>query len=134
MKENKSLKDAAFEVMEHSYAPYSGFRVGAALCTSTGEVITGTNVENASFPMSVCAEHVAISRAVSMGFRKFTEIAIATEADRATPPCGGCRQVLSEFAPEIVICTYTKDGRGARWTLRELLPEVFVLDSPVGKS
>lgn len=134
MKENTSLKDAAFEVMEQSYAPYSGFRVGAALCTSTGEVITGTNVENASFPMSVCAEHVAVSRAVSMGFRSFTEIAIATEADRPTPPCGGCRQVLNEFSPEIVIYTYTRDGRDARWTLRELLPEVFVLDTVGGKS
>lgn len=134
MKENKSLKDAAFEVMQQAYAPYSGFRVGAAICTTTGEVIAGTNVENASFPLSVCAEQVAVGRAVSMGFRNFTEIAIATEADRPTPPCGGCRQVLSEFAPDLVICTYTRDGRGARWTLRELLPEVFVLDSPVGKS
>ena len=134
MKENTSLKDAAFEVMQNAYAPYSGFRVGAALCTTTGEVITGTNVENASFPLSVCAEHVAIGRAVSMGFREFSEIAIATEADRPTPPCGGCRQILNEFSPELVICTYTKDGRGARWTLRELLPEVFVLDAVAGKS
>ncbi len=134
MKENQSLKDAAFQVMQQAYAPYSGFRVGAALCTSTGEIISGTNVENASFPLSVCAEHVAVSRAVSMGFRDFTEIAIATEADRPTPPCGGCRQVLNEFAPDLVICTYTRDGRGAKWTLRELLPEVFVLDIVAGKS
>ena len=119
--------------MQQSYSPYSGFRVGAALSTSTGEVITGTNMENASFPMSVCAEHVAVARAVSMGFREFSEIAIATEANRPTPPCGGCRQVLNEFAPEIVICTYTRDGRGARWTLRELLPEVFVMETATGK-
>lgn len=132
MKETRSLKDAAFEVMQQSYAPYSGFRVGAALCTATGEVITGTNVENASFPMSVCAEHVAVARAVSMGFREFTEIAIATEADRPTPPCGGCRQVLNEFAPGIVISTYTRDGREARWTLGELLPQVFVLKPTSG--
>lgn len=115
--------------MQQAYAPYSGFRVGAALRVSTGEIVTGCNVENASFPLSVCAEHVAVSRAVSMGFREFAEIAIATEADKPTPPCGGCRQILSEFAPELVISTFTRDGRTSRWNLRELLPEVFVFES-----
>lgn len=134
MNDNSSLKDAAFQVMQQAYAPYSGFRVGAALRASSGEIITGCNVENASFPLSICAEHVAVSRAVAMGFREFTEIAIATEADRPTPPCGGCRQVLSEFAPGLAISTYTRDGRDARWTLGELLPEVFVLDSSEGKA
>lgn len=134
MNDNSSLKDAAFQVMQQAYAPYSGFRVGAALRASSGEIITGCNVENASFPLSICAEHVAVSRAVAMGFREFTEIAIATEADRPTPPCGGCRQVLSEFAPGLAINTYTRDGRDARWTLGELLPEVFVLDSSEGKA
>jgi cytidine deaminase len=133
VKQTSNLRDAAFAAMEQAYAPYSNFHVGAALRTSTGETITGCNVENASFPLSVCAEHVALARAVAMGYRDFTEIAIATDAERPTPPCGGCRQVLGEFAPNLIVCTYTKDGRDARWTLRELLPEVFVFDASLGK-
>ncbi len=128
------LKQAAFEAMENSHSPYSNFRVGAAVRTISGEIIRGCNVENASFPLSVCAENVAIATAVSMGYREFTEIAIATEADRATPPCGGCRQVLSEFARDMRIATYTRDGREAQWSLRELLPEVFQLNPSLGNA
>ena len=132
MKGESDLRDAAFEAMEQAYAPYSNFRVGAALRTASGEIIAGCNVENASYPMSVCAETAAVATAIALGHRQFTAVAIATEADRPTPPCGGCRQILSEFAPDIRICTYTRDGREAEWCLRELLPEVFALDPSTG--
>jgi cytidine deaminase len=120
-----SLRDEAAKAMEAAYAPYSGFRVGAALLTPDGAIVSGCNVENASYPAGVCAERVALGAAVAQGHRQFLAVAIATEAEEPTPPCGICRQALVEFAPEIVVLSVTRGGREARWTLAELLPHAF---------
>ncbi len=111
--------------MERAYAPYSEFRVGAALLATDGSVTEGCNVENASFPAGICAERAAVAAAVTRGIRTFEAILIATEADEPTPPCGMCRQVLMEFSPHLVVFGATRTGREARWTLDELLPKAF---------
>ncbi|MDE3215407.1 MAG: cytidine deaminase, partial [Gemmatimonadota bacterium] len=107
--------------MEAAYAPYSGFRVGAALLAADGAVATGCNVENAAYPAGVCAERVALGAAVAQGHREFLAIAIATEAQEPTPPCGVCRQALVEFSPDLVVLSVTRGGGEARWTLQELM-------------
>lgn len=119
------LRERAFAAMSRAYAPYSNFKVGAALLSSDGSVAEGCNVENASYPAGMCAERSAVSAAVSRGNRAFEAIAIATEAEEPTPPCGICRQVLEEFSPHLVVLAFTRDGREARWTLDELLPRAF---------
>jgi cytidine deaminase len=119
------LRERAFGAMSRAYAPYSAFRVGAALLGADGSVTEGCNVENASFPAGICAERAAVAAAVARGVRAFEAIAIATEAEEPTPPCGICRQVLEEFAPHLLVLSMTRDGREARWTLDELLPRAF---------
>jgi cytidine deaminase len=119
------LRDAAFEALEQAYAPFSSFRVGAALLGSDGTVGLGCNIENAAFPASVCAERTAVGSLIVRGVRSFTMLVIATEADHPTPPCGFCRQVLAEFAPSLPIMSVTRSGAEARWTLDVLLPEPF---------
>ena len=119
------LRERAFAAMERAYAPYSNFRVGAALLASDGSVSEGCNVENAAYPAGICAERSAVSAAVARGNRSFETIMIATEAEQPTPPCGMCRQVLEEFSPHLVVVSATRDGREARWTLDELLPKAF---------
>ena len=128
-----SLREAALAAMEHAYAPYSNFRVGAALRTADGTLVTGCNIENSVFGLAICAETLAIASAVSQGLTQFDEIAIATEDDEPTPPCGTCRQVLAEFAPNITISSYTRDGKEATWSLDELLPHAFVLNPSRGR-
>ena len=120
-----TLRERAFAAMERAYAPYSNFRVGAALLGSDGSIWDGCNVENASFPAGICAERSAVSAAVAHGVQQFDAIAIATEAQEPTPPCGICRQVLEEFAPQMVVMSITREGKSARWTLGELLPRAF---------
>jgi cytidine deaminase len=122
---DSQLRDVAFNAMERAYAPYSGFRVGAALLGSDGSVTSGCNVENAAYPAGICAERAAVTAAVRQGVRRFTRVVIATEADAPTPPCGVCRQVLVEFAPELDVVSYTKGGAEARWNMRDLLPQPF---------
>ena len=112
------------EAMTRAYAPYSRFRVGAALLAADGRVFVGCNVENASFPVSLCAERAALGAAVSAGAREFVAVAIATEAEHPTPPCGMCRQALAEFAPALAVVSVTA-GDSARWSLNELLPSAF---------
>lgn len=124
-----SLIDAAFEVMEQAYAPYSGFRVGAVIRGTDGSESRGCNVENSSFPAGICAERSAVSAAVAHGVRSFTTLVVATEADSPTPPCGLCRQVLIEFAPDLEVVSVTRGGSQARWLLRELLPAPFTPES-----
>jgi cytidine deaminase len=129
-----SLREAAMRALDNAYAPYSNFRVGAALRTRTGEVITGSNMENSAYGLAICAETLAVASAVSQGLTDFEEIAIATDDSEPTPPCGACRQVLNEFAPSIKISSYTRDGKEAAWTLDELLPHAFVLNPSRGRA
>jgi cytidine deaminase len=128
-----SLKEAALRALDNAYAPYSNFRVGAALLTKDGQVITGCNMENSAYGLAICAETLAVASAVSQGLTEFDEMAIATEDSEPTPPCGACRQVLNEFAPKIKISSYTRDGQEATWTLDELLPHAFVLHQSRGR-
>jgi cytidine deaminase len=119
------LRERAAAAMEQAYAPYSGFRVGAALLTSNGTMVEGCNVENASYPAGSCAERVAVGAAVARGFREFHALAIVTEAEVPTPPCGFCRQVLMEFAPALPVLSVARGGAEARWKMSELLPYAF---------
>jgi cytidine deaminase len=128
------LREAALRALDNAYAPYSSFRVGAALRTRGGEVIIGCNMENSAYGLAICAETLAVASAVSQGLTEFEEIAIATEDSEPTPPCGACRQVLNEFAPNIKISSYTREGKQAVWTLEELLPHAFVLNPSRGRA
>ena len=128
-----SLREAALRALDNTYAPYSSFRVGAALRTRGGEVVIGCNMENSAYGRSICAETLAMASAVSQGLTDFEEIAIATEDSEPTPPCGACRQVLNEFAPSIKVSSYTRDGKEAVWTLEELLPHAFALNPSRGR-
>jgi cytidine deaminase len=119
------LRERAVGAMNAAYAPYSGFRVGAALLAADGSIAVGCNVESASYPAGVCAERVALGAAVTQGHRQFLAIAIATEAQEPTPPCGVCRQALVEFSPDLVVLSVTRGGHEARWSLGDLLPNAF---------
>jgi cytidine deaminase len=119
------LRERATAAMEQAYAPYSGFRVGAALLASDGSIDHGCNVENAAYPSGICAERAAVAAAVARGVRTFDAIVIVTEAETPTPPCGMCRQVLMEFAPSLTVQSTTRGGASARWVMSDLLPEAF---------
>ena len=123
------LRERAFAALDRAYAPYSAFRVGAALLGTDGSVAEGCNIENAAYPAGICAERAALAGAVARGVRTFEALAIASEAAEPTPPCGMCRQALAEFAPQLTIVSVTRDGAAARWTLSELLPHAFAADS-----
>ena len=123
------LIPAAIAVMQRAYAPYSRFRVGAALLTRSGELFVGCNVENAAYPAALCAERGAVMSAVAQGRRDFELIVVATEAEDPSPPCGQCRQVLAEFAPGLEVVSVVHDGLTHRWTMTELLPSPFLPDS-----
>lgn len=113
----------AIEAREYAYAPYSNYKVGAALLTSNGQIYTGCNIENAAYTPSNCAERTAIFKAVSEGERDFEAIAIVTSDGGA--PCGICRQVIREFAPDLTIVTGDLDGLAQVFTLADLLPHSF---------
>jgi cytidine deaminase len=123
------LRERATGAMDRAYAPYSNFKVGAALLASDGSITEGCNVENASYPAGLCAERGALAGAVARGARTFEAIVIVTDAEEPTPPCGICRQVLEEFSPHMLVVSYTRAGREARWTLDELLPKAFTPQS-----
>ena len=119
-----ALRLAAEAARERAYAPYSGFRVGAALETAAGTIVTGCNIENASYGLTICAERSAIAAAVSSGERKFRRLALVSDAPEPIAPCGACRQVLAEFAPDMPVDSYGTT-RQVTWTVAELLPAGF---------
>src|SRR5688572_22651841 len=122
---HEQLIAAARAVREHAHAPFSGFKVGAALETSDGVLITGCNVENATFGLTICAERVAVVKAISDGHRKFTRIAIVADTDEPTPPCGACRQILWEFGGDLEILLANLKELKATYRLADLLPLPF---------
>jgi cytidine deaminase len=122
---NRELIEKAAQARENALAAYSGFKVGAALKTRGGRIYTGCNIENVSYGLTVCAERVALWKALSEGERAFSEMAIVTEADVLTSPCGACRQVLWEFCGDIRIYLHSLKGREEQHQLAELLPLPF---------
>lgn len=121
------LLDTAKKAMEHAYAPYSNFKVGAALLCTDGTVYTGCNIENASYGVCNCAERTAVFKAVSEGRRDFSAIAIVSSAGGETFPCGVCRQVLAEFSPNIRVVLQKKDNSAVSYKFEELMPHIFSL-------
>lgn len=123
--EDKELIKLALEAREKSYSPYSNYKVGAALLTKEGKVFTGCNIESASFTPTVCAERVALSKAVSEGYKEFESIAVVGSETKTSFPCGVCRQFLVEFGRELkVICAKSPESYET-YTLEELLPNSF---------
>jgi len=120
-----ALIAAARAVREHAHADYSGFKVGAALETADGTIVTGCNIENATYGLTVCAERVAMFKALSEGHREFRRIVVVAPPDAPTPPCGACRQVLWEFAGDLEVVLANLNGETGRHRMRELLPQPF---------
>jgi cytidine deaminase len=119
-----ALVAAARDARERAYAPYSGFHVGAAVLAGD-RIFTGQNIENASYPVSVCAERNAVAHMIDSGERALQAVAVVTGADRPTPPCGACRQVLWEFGPSATVIAETTGGTRVLWALEDLLPAAF---------
>ena len=110
---------------EHAHAPFSKFRVGAAVRAKSGRIFTGCNVENATYGLTVCAERVAILKAISEGERGFDAIAVVADTDTLTPPCGACRQILWEFCGNAEVVLANLKGKMERFSMSELLPKPF---------
>ena len=133
--EKQALIDLANTARQRAYAPYSNYPVGSSLRTKTGRIFTGVNVENASYPQTMCAERVAIFKAVSEGEKEFEVITVVT--DNGGSPCGGCRQVMAEFGLDTIVLLADGNGKLVKQTtVRELLPEAFTpenLSKQVGR-
>jgi len=125
MNEYDSLIAAARRARENAHAPYSNFRVGAALRAKSGRIFGGCNVENATYGLTVCAERVAIFKAVSEGERGFDAVADFTDADSLTPPCGACRQLICEFCGDVPIVMANLKGKREVLQMRDLFPKPF---------
>jgi cytidine deaminase len=120
-----TLTEAALAARANAHASYSNFRVGAALEAGDGRVFTGCNVENATYGLSVCAERVAVLKAISEGARKFRRIAVAADTDVLTPPCGACRQILWEFCGDIEVTLVNLQGKTETFSMKDLFPRPF---------
>lgn len=120
-----ALVAAAKAAREFAFAPFSQFKVGAALLAEDGTVVTGCNVESASYGLTICAERVAIVKGVSEGRTRFTRVVVVADTDNPTPPCGACRQLLWEFAPDAEVILENLSGKRQTFTMRELLPYGF---------
>lgn len=123
--EPDELMEAARRVRASAYAPYSGFRVGAALEADDGRIFVGANVENASYPVGMCAEQAALGAAASAGVREFRRLALSVSDAEPASPCGRCRQALAEFGTDLEILSEGAERAARRWTLGDLLPETF---------
>ena len=122
---DKELIEAATRVRENAYAPYSEFKVGSALETEDGEIIVGSNVESASYGLTVCAERVAVWNAISQGKRKIVKIAVVADTEALTPPCGVCRQIIWEFGGNIPVIFANLNGKVETVEMKDLLPRAF---------
>ncbi len=120
---HEDLVKIALDVRLKAYAPYSTFKVGAALRSTTGEVFTGVNVENVSYGLTMCAERVAVGSAIQAGVSQFERLAIVSDSAEPVVPCGACRQVLAEFCPDLPIVSATVNGRIAEFALSALFPK-----------
>lgn len=125
MSDEEKLIAAARQAREHAHAPFSDFRVGAAVRTKSGRTFGGCNVENASYGLTICAERVAIFKAISEGEREFEAIAVVTDADALTPPCGACRQIIWEFCGDVPVILANLKGKVERESSAKLLPRPF---------
>jgi cytidine deaminase len=119
------LLEAALAARENAHAPFSKFKVGAAIEDESGRVFTGCNVENATYGLTICAERVAVFKAISEGARKFKRIAVAADTDVLTPPCGACRQILWEFCGDAELTLVNLQGKTETFRLKELFPRPF---------
>lgn len=125
MADDETLIEAARHAREHALASFSHFKVGAALETADGQIITGCNIENATYGLTICAERVAMFKALSEGHLRFTRIAIVANTEQPTPPCGACRQILWEFGGELEVLLANLNAPRGRYQLRDLLPLPF---------
>jgi len=125
MKPPEDLLSAAIYARQKAYAPYSVFKVGAALRGSVGEIFSGCNVENASYGLTLCAERTTVCTAVAAGIRTFTQMVIVADSETPCPPCGACRQFLFEFAPNLELWVANLSGETKFYRLCDLLPEAF---------
>ncbi|GAB6136919.1 cytidine deaminase [Halanaerobaculum tunisiense] len=121
----EKLIEEARQTRKNAYTPYSNFKVGAALLTSTGEIFTGCNVENSAYGLANCAERTAIFKAVSAGHQEFEALAVVADTDQPTSPCGSCRQVISEFGPDIKVIMANLAGDSITKEISELLWGAF---------
>ena len=119
------LLEAAIASRLNAHAPYSKFLVGAAIEDSKGRIHTGCNVENATYGLTLCAERVAVFKAISEGVRKFRRVAVAADTDMLTPPCGACRQILWEFCGDVEITLLNLHGKTEVYRLKDLFPKPF---------
>lgn len=123
--DRRRLLDAARAVRDNAHAAFSHFKVGAALETAEGQIITGCNVENATYGLTVCAERVAVFKAISEGHRNFIRVAVVADTGDPTPPCGACRQILWEFGGDLEVILGNLREEKARFQLADLLPHPF---------
>jgi len=123
------LIDAARQVQKNAYAPFSGFKVGAAILAKDGQIFTGVNVENSSYGLTICAERSAIGKAVTAGSNKFAKIVVYSNSSPPATPCGACRQALYEFSPSLQVICVNNQNEINRYELSQLLPEGFRLNN-----